>query len=514
MIDWLDANLVTLLLTMPLVGAFFASLLPGDDKVTLRHVGLGASLLTALLALRAAFWVMAQDTGLHDIVFVPGLQVSFPVYLDKGALAPLLCVAAVVPMAMRGGAPRSMRFIKAHVLLILALETLLFAVMVIEHALASFTFLAAATYPLLILHSLFGGQFKGARAYRIAAVLCVADALTLVGIGILYVPQSTGAHAYLSTALGPVAGDAMLFGLLLAASATRIGLVPFTDWLTLFLQEAPTTVKALFVGALMPVSVFFAIRWGVLVMPDAAVASTGWIAAICLGTAVVALLHAWVETDVQRFWAFSFFASASVVFLAATTGHAHVMALAQAGAASAGMSAVALCFVIDAVDRRFLTTESKELFGLSTSLPTLWRVLVFAGAAMCAVPLLGFGLVLYPLLFSFVGAVDIGSEVPRTTWLWVAVGYIGVFAGMALAFLLHIKQMLHLPEHKVRPPAPLSLGQSARLFIPIFFALFGSAFVLHNAIVSAPPPKAQAKPALAAGAEEDVNTAQPTGEAR
>ncbi len=473
MIAWLDESLLTLLIGAPMLGAFFALLLPGSDRPTLRAVGMGATLFVSGLAIYAASRLSGAG-GLSHIVLVPWLSVSFPLFLDGTNLAAVLAICAVCPMALRGGAPRSAAFMKGHVLLVLAFESFALCAALVEHATLALTFLAVTAYPVLLLTALFGGQHKGSTGYKMAIIFSITDILCLAGLTLLLAGREAQAVVFLGDLFGTGPREGLLFMLLIGACGARLCVFPLSSSHVAWLEEAPVTVTALFAGGIFPLAAYFGLRWAVFLEPGGAHDAYPVVAAVALFTGVYAAVHVFIERDLLRYLGAALALAGAQVFVAICSGLPSAVAAALSGAACAGIAAASLSFVIDAIERRFYTRDADELFSLSDKVPALWRLFLFSGAALIGVPGVGFGVVL-PALLLEVGQGPAPFGPLSSLWLVAGLGLFQALLGVGL--FLHLKRMLHVPEHRVRPPAELTRGQTLRLFIPLVVGLLGAVYL-------------------------------------
>ena len=150
---WLDAYVIPLLVAVPWIGLFFVAAMPGSDRIALRHAGLGASIVTGLVGLRAAALALGEGGAVALGVTttwggaVPG---GMSLGLDAVRAPLLLGIVVLAPMILRAGAPRIVVLTKGYVLLVLAFEALAVAALLSEHALLSLALLDASAVPLLL----------------------------------------------------------------------------------------------------------------------------------------------------------------------------------------------------------------------------------------------------------------------------------------------------------------------------------------------------------------------------
>jgi formate hydrogenlyase subunit 3/multisubunit Na+/H+ antiporter MnhD subunit len=141
--------------------------------------------------------------------------------------------------------------------------------------------------------------------------------------------------------------------------------------------------------------------------------------------------------------------------------------------ATAGVANAFLLFCIDALERRYLTRDSLELFGVADELPGLWRLLLLALVAVAGAPAFAGGSLLLPLLGGAVAAPAYAAagmleNVVLGVLAAFAVGLLCLSAGAAVAL-----RRMASPHFRgeARARSSFSASQSARLWVPAFFML-------------------------------------------
>ncbi len=460
MIAWIDSALLLLLIGLPLLGAFFVALMPEDDRVTLRYVGMGAKLAAAAVALRG-LWLLGSQDAITAPLALPGISFPLSIELNVANLPAVLGICASAPMALRAGAPRIAQWVKAYVLLLLLIESLALGAVLVDQALASVILLDGLLVPTLLLLGLYGGEHKGSLGFRFGVAQLFTDALALAAL----------------VAVG-VDGDeehkALLAGALVLAGASRLGLFPLSSWFVGLVEEAPVALVAVIGGVIGPCASHLLYRGVAMVGGEVHPLLLSIDLVVGIAGAVVAAVIAFVGHDLMRWVGATLVLLGSLTVVGIAVGTPGAVARALWLLPVGGVSCAAVAFAVDGIERRYLSRDSRQLAGMAQQIGGLWRVLLCGGLGAVGLPLLGVG--------ALVPAAEL--EIARAP-AWAAAGFVahlGFFVAgglvlaqlaIAVALITHLRRTLAAPRPGMRAPAPLRSAQTARLWIPILVVVLG-----------------------------------------
>lgn len=469
-----DAWLLLLVFALPIAGALFTLAMPGVDRLALRYVGMGTSVATGALALRAS-WVAVgtQQAGLH-------LDAG-PVHLAlDGLSAPLLLSLAIAtPIALRSGAPRVFERTQFYIVTILFAEGLLAAALVVDGVLLRLAVSAVASVPLHALVALFGGPQRGTTTMRAAMIWLLVDIAALAVI--TWLAARAGAEPARAQVGDLVAGaqslgadmQPWLFLVLAAPGLVRLAAGPFSVWLAAFLDEAPVSAVILFACGAAPLGAHLLVRMALVVAPQGLVVVMPWLCALGALGAVLSGVIAIAERDLRRLLAQLLQASGVVAALSllcfadagVLAGTAHVVA--------AGASATWALTAIEATERRFETRDAVDLAGLAQAVPLLATFLVLGLFALSCVPALGAGASLWAASSAIAASPGLAAAgLPPLASAWLAVSLVVGALLASVGVVGAARRILQPAPRKARPILDeLNAGQAARLFVPAAFAL-------------------------------------------
>lgn len=519
MSHWLYAYLLPAWVAIPLLGALFIGVMPHTDRTTLRHAGLGISVLTGLAGF-VVVWLQSKGLGVAPHRWVWGDGGGGLVWqVNRADLPLLLGIGVLVPVCLRGGAPRIAERTQGYVALVLITEALSLAAVLAKTVVWQLLFLDLTALPLLLLIAIFGGPLRGSATMRIAVVWLLADFLA---IGAATWLAATTSHnlfatmAELRQAAEAVSGDDALlaFAALSCAGWVRLAVVPFASWLVPLFDEAPVSAASLAVATTFPLGALTLHRACEL-LPDGAMGGMWFGLAATTLSALLAGAVALVERDLRRLIAaaVSFHGAVGALGLLFADLEAAPAVMVYLPAMAAG--SVWALFVVEAIERRYYTRDSVDLLGLSRDIPGLWRLFAAAFISTVGIPTLAGGSLWIPLLTSVSNsAKGLQSGVPPNAIFWcvalVCVGWTGIATGTVIV----LKRLASpSPRQASRTPIPFTVPQALRLWLPALwvFAVGVSspwwAQKLGKSTTATPPRPAQV--VSSPGSAQDASRSQP-----
>jgi NADH-quinone oxidoreductase subunit M len=461
-----DAWALVVVAVLPVAGALFALVMPGADRLALRYVGMGTSVLNAFVA----SWATWLATNAPLSLDVAGLRVT----LDGLSAPLLLSLAVATPIALRSGAPRIFERTQFYVVTVLFAEGLLAAALVVDSVLLGLAVATVAAVPLYALVALFGGPLRGSTSLRAAMIWLIVDigALALIawlagraGVDatVARVDDLARAASSLPRELKP-----WLFMGLVAPGLVRLAAGPFSVWLASFLDEAPVSAAALAACGAAPLGAHLALRIAVPVCPDGLVVVLPAFAAIAGISVLLSGVIAIAERDLRRLLAQLLQAAGATSAVALVSLDESAAAAALVHVVATGAAATLVLTTVEAVERRYETRDAVELAGLGHNSPMLAGFLVLGLLSLVGVPALGAGTTLWAVTSSVARADGLAAAgLPPLSSLWLALSLVAgallASAGVAGA----ARRILQPPPRKARLPSQrLTFLQAGRLFFP------------------------------------------------
>ncbi|MDP2344224.1 MAG: proton-conducting transporter membrane subunit [Deltaproteobacteria bacterium] len=453
--------LIALVVLVPLVGSAFVLVVPPDDRLTLRAVGV----FTGLLALVPGLALLASPGAALELPF-------FSLRFSGVAVPAALVILGVTPMALRAGAPRVARGLQPYVTAILLAESgALFVVLVDDVVIATAAAMVAAV-PFFALVALFGGPERGSVTGRAAALWLLLDAAAL---GALVVIEDGQLSAHRGVVIVALLGPGLV----------RLAAGPHGLWALPVVEQSPVAAACLMGGMVAPVGAVLLCRSVDLIHAaagghDALLELSPYLAGVlAVGCAIGAALVV-AERDLRRMVAHLLGALGAVTALVAICGGAPTehkeAALAAAGLAAMTGFAASLCLMlVEAIERRLETRRVTELQGLLQLAPSLGVLLPVSFWCLCGLPGPGIARALWPALGRLMGQgpeTGVAAVVCGASLLMAAVGASGLLARVG-----------GTPRKGLGQLVRVSLRQGIRLLLPV--AALVAASLAHGAVLAA-----------------------------
>jgi NADH-quinone oxidoreductase subunit M len=436
--------MLTLIIALPLVTALALALVPRNFRFVMRLAALAATLFTLLLAL-LVFWRFETGQAGYQFVsripWVGALGISYHVGVD-GLNVGLILMGAVVAFAAACVSWEIKDREKEFYILLLVMTGGILGAFASLDLFFFYCFHELALVPTFIMIGVWGrGERKNYATFQITLYLSLGALIALVGLITLYV--QTGAHSFDLTEIMarvrekpiPVAGQNLVFPLLLFGFGILVSLWPFHTWAPLGYASAPTATAMLHAGVLKKFGLYGLIRIALPLLPDAAQSWLNVIAWLCLGNIVYCGLVAMRQKDLNLLIGNSSVAHMGFVFL----GIASLSLLGVTGAVvimvAHGLLA-ALSFGLSGYLRQQTGhLQMEELGGLLQRLPFVGTALIMAMLAGCGLP--GFA--------NFAGEIMVLFGAWKTLQGFVAAAAWGALIIGAVYMLRAARRILHGP---------------------------------------------------------------------
>jgi NADH-quinone oxidoreductase subunit M len=396
----------------PIVAGMLILLFPKDRKNEVRVTALAA----AVFALALSIWVyFSYDMSAGGYQFVesyewlPALGISYIVGVD-GMNAPLVLLTGVVMFTgvlISWGIDDRPREFFAFLFI---LASGVFGVFVAQDLFMLFFFYEIAVFPMYLLISIWGwAQTREYAAMKLTLYLFIGSVISLVGALAMFfqaglnsfdmwklsIAEQNGAFDALYTLPGWLANlfdtptvsfQVLVFPFVFLGFAILGGIFPFHNWSPDGHVAAPTAVSMFHAGVLMKLGAFAALRVGIMLLPEGALAWRWVILGLALVNVVYGAFIAMVQSDFKYVIGFSSVSHMGLVMLGFAT-------LTKEGLTGAGLQMfshgvmTALFFaVVGMVYDRAHTREINELGGFSKKMPWVAVAFIIGGLVSMGMP--------------------------------------------------------------------------------------------------------------------------------
>jgi NADH-quinone oxidoreductase subunit M len=308
---------LTVIGVIPLVGAGILWLLPPSLADRAKHIALGVSLVTLVVAVAATLQFDVDSTERFQLVeqyaWIPQFGVSYALGVDGIALSLILMSVILVPICLLAAwhdlpedeAPRQRHYFA----LMLVLLTFMVGVFAATDVFLFYVFFEAMLVPVYFLIGQFGGPRRQYAAVKFLLFSLAGGLVMLAAVIALYTRGPGGAEGFLLTNLTglemPVGVERWLFIGFFVAFAVKAPLVPVHTWLPDAAAESRPATATLLVGVLDKVGTYGMIRFCLELFPGASQWATPFVIALALLSIVYGALLAIAQTDLMRLVAFT-----------------------------------------------------------------------------------------------------------------------------------------------------------------------------------------------------------------
>jgi NADH-quinone oxidoreductase subunit M len=361
------------LLTLPLLGAAFILLLPGQTEATKRNarwIALFATLLAFALSLVAWGRFNSSEPGFqlieehdwfsHAILYKLGVDgVSMPFVLLTTFLMPI-SIAASWNIENR---------VKEYMIAFLALETLLIGVFVALDLVLFYLFFESTLIPMFLIIGIWGHGNRVYAAFKFFLYTFTGSVLMLIAIMAMYwTAGTTDITVLLKTAFAPKM-QTWLWLAFFASFAVKLPMWPVHTWLPDAHVEAPTAGSVVLAAILLKLGGYGFIRFSLPMFPDASVYFTPLVYALSVIAIIYTSLVALAQENMKKLIAYSSVAHMGFVTMGIFAANTQSVQGAVYQMISHGLISGALFLCAGVVYDRMHTYEIASYGGLVQRMP-------------------------------------------------------------------------------------------------------------------------------------------------
>lgn len=414
--------LLTLILFIPALGAFFMLFLPGSQTKLLRWTALITSLIPLALSLYlwSAFKVGQEGYQFEaQYLWYQAIHSSYHVGVDGLSLTMVILTTLLIPLSIIASFSIQ-EHVKPYMILFLLLETGLLGVFVALDLLIFFVFYEIGLVPMYFLinqwgsekgeRQVWGGRTMPARVYAsfkfmiytMAASLGLLLAIQLIGVSagtydlveLTQVWPTLRALPHLTLGLPAATIKAIAFWAFVVAFALKVPVWPFHTWLPDAHTEAPVAGSMILAGVLLKLGAYGFLRLVLPLFPQQSAQYAGWLGAMAVMAIIFGAFAAFGQNDFKRLVAYSSvnhmgFVVLGIAAAAAAVGTENAN-IALNGAVfqmfNHGLSAAGMFFLVGVIYERTHTRNLDEYGGLFPLMPVYGGILMFTSMAALGLP--------------------------------------------------------------------------------------------------------------------------------
>ncbi len=295
--------MITVLILMPLVGAFFVSAAQPNYA---RRMAVEFNAITAILVFMLWKNFDATAAGLQLVerhAWIPAIGAEYLVGIDGLSLLLVILTSLIFPFAFL-----AQRMGRGSCVLMLIMQSALYGTFTAQNFVLWFLFYEMSLIPAFLLIKIWGGENRDRAATKFFVYTFLGSVAMLLSFLGIYFAKGTfdfatladlGKHGLLTGNIAWFAFAGIFLGL-----AVKVPLFPFHTWLPDAYEAAPTGVSMVLTGVLSKMGVYGFVRLLLPLFPHEIQVLAPWLLGLAVCSIVFASLAAWAQSDLKRMVAY------------------------------------------------------------------------------------------------------------------------------------------------------------------------------------------------------------------
>jgi NADH-quinone oxidoreductase subunit M len=441
------SHYLSLLLFLPLVGAFILLFVPKQNEDAIRWIANIVALVGFVISIPLWFWVNPQNADFQLVERAPWIPtIGAEYFLGVDGLSTLLILLTTLMgfIAILSSWTAITERVKEYYIFLLVLQTGMLGAFMSLDFLLFFLFWEVMLVPMYFLIGIWGSANRLYSAIKFFLYTLVGSVVMLLGILALYFYHHSQTNVYTFDVTQFHRLTNMPYNLqwwiwlaFFLGFAIKVPMFPFHTWLPDAHTDAPTAGSVILAAVLLKMGTYGFLRFSLPILPDATRGFVPFIVLLSIIGIVYGALVALAQKDWKRLVAYSSVSHMAMVMLG-------MFALNPVGITGSivqqlnhGISTGALFLIVGIVYERRHTREISEYGGLSKIMPVY--AAVFLVMTMSSIGL--------PTLNGFIGEFLILQGVFVASKLWAAFAASGVVLGAAYMLYLYQRTMFGKVEN-------------------------------------------------------------------
>ena len=367
-------GILTGLVVLPLVGAAFILLQPGDNEASLRNVrwaALFATIITFALSLFAwaQFDIANPGFQLVEQKAWMGSGLSYKLGVDGISMPFVLLTTFLMPFCILASWDSVTNRVKEYMIAFLVLETMMIGVFCALDMILFYVFFEGGLIPMFLIIGIWGGKRRIYASFKFFLYTLVGSLLMLLAMMAMWgVAGTTDIVQLLNTSV-PSSMQKWLWLAFFASFAVKMPMWPVHTWLPDAHVEAPTAGSVILAGVLLKMGGYGFLRFSLPMFPEA----SQYFAPLVMTLSVIAIVYtslvALVQEDMKKLIAYSSVAHMGFVTMGLFSMNMQGVQGAVFQMVSHGLVASALFLCVGVVYDRLHTREISAYGGIVKTMP-------------------------------------------------------------------------------------------------------------------------------------------------
>ena len=404
--DFINENLLTILILLPVFGALFTlgHAIFWKHENDLKWLTLLFTLINFVVSL---FLFSSQTVSANgfsfekNIPWIKAINTNYHVGVDGLSFWLVILTTFIMPIAVLSTWKAVEKSRTAFYVFLLLLESAMLGVFVSLDLLVFYLFFEASLVPMFFLIGIWGGEnriYSAVKFFIFTALGSLLMLVAIIGLYYLYANANGGAGSFdfVSLLNAMKAGKlvigaqtaSLLFWAFAIAFAIKVPLFPLHTWLPDAHTDAPTAGSVILAAVLLKMGTYGLMRFNFGIFPDAS-RKFAWIFIVLAIIGIIyGALVAMVQPDVKRLVAYSSVAHMGFVVLGMFSFTEYGMQGALYQMLSHGVSTGALFLLVGFIYERRHTRQITDFGGIANVMPVYATIFVFTAMSSVGLPFL------------------------------------------------------------------------------------------------------------------------------
>ena len=388
MLDWPILSTITYL---PLLGALFILLIPGEDETVGRNaraVALWTTVATFILSIVMLFEFDGSRTDLqfYEQASWLGGNIDYVMGVDGISVLFIILTTSLMPLCILASWESIKIRVREYMVAFLVLETLMVGVFCAQDLLLFYLFFEAGLIPMFLIIGIWGGARRVYASFKFFLYTLLGSVLMLLALIYMYWQVGTTNMTALANFQFSSSEQMWLWLAFFASFAVKMPMWPVHTWLPDAHVEAPTAGSVILAGVLLKMGGYGFLRFSLPMFPLATDMFTELVFVLSVIAIIYTSLVALAQEDMKKLIAYSSVAHMGFV----TMG---IFAATQQGIQGAifqmlshGWISGALFLCVGVIYDRMHTREIAAYGGLANRMPIYAAVFMLFTMANVGLP--------------------------------------------------------------------------------------------------------------------------------
>ena len=388
MLDWPILSTITYL---PLLGALFILLIPGEDETVGRNaraVALWTTVATFILSIVILFEFDGSRTDLqfYEQASWLGGNIDYVMGVDGISVLFIILTTSLMPLCILASWESIKIRVREYMVAFLILETLMIGVFCAQDLLLFYLFFEAGLIPMFLIIGIWGGARRVYASFKFFLYTLLGSVLMLLALIYMYWQVGTTNMTALANFQFSSSEQMWLWLAFFASFAVKMPMWPVHTWLPDAHVEAPTAGSVILAGVLLKMGGYGFLRFSLPMFPMATDMFTELVFVLSVVAIIYTSLVALAQEDMKKLIAYSSVAHMGFVTMGifATTQQGIQGAIFQM--LSHGWISGALFLCVGVIYDRMHTREIVAYGGLANRMPIYAAVFMLFTMANVGLP--------------------------------------------------------------------------------------------------------------------------------